>query len=139
MLTFQDDYPTCKETYATLCIYHDELEPQVISSRLGLEASKSQRKGDKQGKQGRRIAPVGGWFLKSRHQVESRDVRRHIVWLLDQLVEKEDELLKLQDEGYEMYISCFWVSKSGHGGPELNHEIMQRLVALRLDILFDVY
>ncbi len=85
------------------------------------------------------VVPVGGWFLCSEGNVESKDVRRHVVWILDQLTGKENELRQLQDEGYDMYVFCYWLSASGHGGPELDHEIMRRLVSLRLDIAFDVY
>ena len=134
---YQDDCPTCEATYATLCLFHDELEPDVISSRLRLSSSESQKKG--QVRRSGHVVPMGGWFLSSQDHVESRDVRRHIVWILDQLIGREDELQRLQDEGYEMDVSCYWLSASGHGGPELNHEIMQRLVSLRLDIWFDVY
>jgi hypothetical protein len=134
---YDDDYPTCKATYATLRIYHDDLEPEVVSSRLAITASKSQKKGQSIGTN--RIAPVGGWFLTSENHVNSKDVRRHVDWILTQLAGKEDQFLKLQDEGYETDIFCYWLSASGHGGPELDPELMQRLVSLRLIIGFDVY
>ena len=134
---YDDDYPTCKSTYATLRIYHDELDPDVISSRLLLTPSESQKKGQVLGPD--REAPVGGWFLSSNDQVSSKDVRRHVVWLLDQMAGREEQFLQLQDEGYRTDIFCYWLSASGHGGPELDPEIMQRLVSLRLKIGFDVY
>lgn len=134
---YDDDYPTCKETYATLRIYHDELEPDVVSSRLVLTPSKSQKKGQALGPN--RVAPLGGWFLSFENQVISKDVRRHVTWLLDHLAGREEQFLKLQDEGYETNIFCYWLSAYGHGGPELDPELMQRLVFLRLLIGFDVY
>lgn len=133
---YDDDYPTCKATYATLRIYHDDLEPDVVSSRLGITPSKSQKKGQSIGNNP--IAPVGGWFLTSENHVTSKDVRRHVDWILAQLTGKEDQFLKLQDDGYETDIFCYWLSV-GHGGPQLDPEIMQRLVSLRLTIGFDVY
>ena len=134
---YDDNYPTCKKTYATLRIYHDALEPEVVSSRLVLEPSKSQRKGQTLGPN--RVARLGGWFLSSQDQVNSKDVRRHIAWILDHMAGSKDEFLKLQDEGYETDLFCYWLSASGHGGPELDPELMQRLVSLRLPIGFDVY
>jgi hypothetical protein len=86
---YRDDYPTCEETYATLCIYRDDLEPNVVTERLGVSPSKTQRKGETGLLDS---VPVGGWFLSSKGHVESRDVRRHIVWVLDQLAESEDDL-----------------------------------------------
>ncbi len=69
----------------------------------------------------------------------SKDVRRHIDWILSQVAGKEDQILELQDEGYETDIFCYWRSASGHGGPELDPELMHRLVSLRLLVGFDVY
>ena len=136
-LMYQDDNPTCKATYASLCVHRDELDPDDVSSRLGIVPSKAHRTGDEY-RYGY-VVPTGGWFLSSQEQVESKDVCRHVVWILDRLAGKEAELLRLQDEGHEMYVFCYWLSASGHGGPELSHEVMQRLVSLRLDIAFDVY
>ena len=134
---YQDDYPTCGATYASLCIYHDDLDPDNVTARLGISPSETRRKGET--RRSGHVIPVGGWFISSKGHVESRDVRRHIAWILDQIAESEDELQQLQNEGCDMQVFCYWLSASGHGGPELNHEIMRRLVSLRLDIEFDVY
>ena len=134
---YDDNYPTCKATYATLRIYHDELEPDVVSARLGLKPSASQKKG--QSLAPGRLASLGGWFLSSQHQVSSKDVRRHVDWIIGQLGGKEAQFLRLQDEGYETDIFCYWLSANGHGGPELDPELMRRLASLRLPIGFDIY
>ena len=134
---YYDDYPTCKQTYATLRIYHDELDPEHVSQLLGLVASDAQRKGDDLSYG--RIAPTGGWFLSSKDLLTSRDTRRHVTWILDQLEPNKTALLALQDRNYEMDIFCYWLSASGHGGPELDHEFMGRLVSFRLNVGFDVY
>ena len=111
---YDDDYPTCKATYATLRIYHDELEPDTVSSRLGLTPSQSQTKGQVLGRN--RVAPVGGWFFTSKNQVISKDVRRHIAWILDKIAGREVQLLELQNEGYETDIVflaiCEWSWRS---------------------------
>ena len=134
---YQDDYPTCEETYATLRIYHDELDPEQISKALSLTPSDAQRKGD--ALSSGRVLPTGGWFLSSKDRVTSKDIRRHIVWILDQLDANKEALSLLQNQHYEMNIFCFWASASGHGGPQLDHEIMKRLASLRLDVGFDLY
>jgi hypothetical protein len=134
---YQDDYPTCEETYATLRIYHDELDPDEVSRALALVPSNAQRKGDELSS--RRALPTGGWFLSSKGHVTSKDTRRHVAWVLDQIAPNKTNLLSLQDRGYKMDIFCFWASASGHGGPELDHELMQRLASFRLNVGFDVY
>jgi len=133
---YRDNYPTCEQTYATLRILHDELDPEHVSKTLNLVPSKTQRKGE--ASSSHRVV-IGGWFLSSKDHVASKDVRRHIAWLLDQLEDHKSNLLSLQERGYRMDIFCFWKSASGHGGPELDHELMQRLVAFRLNVGFDVY
>jgi len=133
---YDDNYPTCRKTFATLRIFHENLDPNELSTMLSLTPSDAHRKGDAL-KSGR--AEMGGWFLSSKDRITSKDVRRHIVWILDQLDAAKDELLRLQGQGYETNIFCYWASASGHGGPELDHQIAQRLAALRLDIGFDLY
>lgn len=125
------------DSYATLRIYRDALVPDEVSKRLNMAPSKSQKKGE-EFRPGH-SAPIGGWFLSSKGRVESKDVRRHVAWVLDQLAAVGNELRRLQDEGYGMDVSCYWLSSEGHGGPTLDHEIMGRLASLRLDIWFDVY
>ena len=71
--------------------------------------------------------------------MDSKDVRRHVDWILGQLVDKTDVLHRLQRAGYRMDISCFWVSKSGHGGPMLGPATMRQLAEANLEIGFDVY
>ena len=133
---YRDDYATCERTYATLRIYHHDLDPEHVSKSLSLIPSKTQRKGDEPSSP---RVPKGGWFLSSKGNVTSKDTRRHIAWILDQLEPTKSNLLSLQDRGYETDIFCFWRSASGHGGPELDHELMQRLAAFRLNVGFDVY
>ena len=134
---YRDDNPTCKATYATLCVHKDDLDPEAVTARLGVAPSKAHREGEGLGPG--RTVPTGGWFLSSDGNVESKDVCRHIVWLLDHLSGKENDLLGLREGGHDAYVFCYWLSASGHGGPELSYEVMSRLVSLRLDIAFDVY
>ncbi len=138
---YDDDYPTCRGTYAGLRIYHDDLDPDRITGLLGIEPSDTQVKGRVITTQyGRKFKPpIGGWFLSSKGIVESRDVRRHVDWILDRLESKDDALKGLQADGHRMDISCFWFSASGHGGPTLSPAIMKRLGELEIEIWFDIY
>lgn len=120
----------------TLRVYHPDLDPDALSAKLGLSPTDAQKKG-----QARHGVPakMGGWFLSSAAIVHSRDCRRHIDWLLEQLSGKERILKQLRSEGYRMDISCFWASAYGHGGPVLSPQSMQKLAQLELEIGFDVY
>lgn len=135
---YDDDYATCAETYATLRVY--ELAPQVVTSALGLEPDSTQTRGDAMyPRAGSPLYRVDGWFMTSRGFVASRDVRRHLDWLLDRLEPCASALRDLRSAGARMDVSCFWASASGHGGPALSPKQSQRLGNLDLEVWFDVY
>lgn len=138
MRTYDDNYPTCLETFATLRFYHVECSPEVVTAALGIEPSESQMKGMNMvnGREVRR--PLSGWFLRSRTKVESKDVRRHIDWILDQIRELGSNIQSLRVEGWRADINCCWVSV-GHGGPMLDPPQMADLALLNLTCGFNLY
>jgi hypothetical protein len=81
-----------------------------------------------------------GWFLSSEDKVASKDVRRHLDWLLDLIWPARLPLADLQQtSGVKIDVNCVWWSASGHGGPTLWPEQMGRLAELGLECGFDVY
>jgi hypothetical protein len=132
------DYPTCAQTYTTLRIYPEQLDPTEVTARLGIQPSDWQRRGEAR-KPGNRPAKLHGWFLSSDGAVDSRDVRRHLDWLLALLEPKTDAVHALQADGCSMDVSCYWVSCSAGGGPSVRPEQMGKLARLRLELWFDVY
>ncbi len=137
MTEYDDDYPTCDQSYATLRILSEAVDPDVMSARLGIAASRAHRRGDRGS--GRAIHGLNGWFLTTEEIVQSRDVRRHIDWLLERMDPLRAALASLRAEGCRADIFCFWVSASGHGGPGLMPGSMRRLADLELEVWFDVY
>ena len=135
-LTYDDEYPTCDATYATLCIYGDDLDPNAVTSLFGIEPSHTQRKGEHLKKV---VVRRGGWFFSTQNAVVSRDVRRHVNWLIETFSGKEEAFHQLRSQGYETVVSCYWRSASGHGGPMLSPEMMGRLADLGVGIWFDIY
>ena len=125
-MTYDDQYETCERTYATLCIYHNDLDPEYISSQLALDPSRTQRR------------PIGAWFLTTRLGLDSRDLRHHLDVLLDKLADKEKAIHELVEMGYEIRITCLWLSKNGQGGPIISAENMNKLARLNLDLDIDV-
>ncbi len=130
-----------RKTHAQLRIYHDELDPERITSLLGIEPSQIQVRGRARttsiGKDF--TPPIGGWFLSTKGINTSRDVRRHVAWILDRLAGKDDILRSLQADGCRMDIFCYWLSADGHGDPIPSPAIMRRLGELELEIRFDIY
>jgi hypothetical protein len=136
MLTYDDDYPTCGATYATLCIYGDDLDPDTVTSLLGIEPSQARTKGQ-QLKKG--VVQRGGWFLSTEDIIASKDVRCHVDWLIEKITGKEHALHEMRLRDYQTVVSCYWLSAFGHGGPMLSPAIMRSLANLGLEIWFDVY
>jgi hypothetical protein len=136
-----DDYPTCKDTYVTLRIYHMDLDPKNISSLLHLKPTDSQVRGDNWPSKidPNRKFPTGGWFLCSEGKVLSLDSEKHLRWLVEEIRPHSSAILSLHEQGYKIDICCLWESRNGHGGPTLSPEIMEELSKLKIVLWFDFY
>ena len=112
-----------------------------MTERLGIEPTKWQRRGEPIYRIGRptNVAPINGWFLRSRGHFESKDSRRHVDWLLDHVTPKVEAIKSLQAEGCRMVISCYWVTQEGHGGPTVPPSQMGKLAELNIELWFDFY
>lgn len=137
---YNDDYETCERTYAELRVYLDELESSVVTDRLALQPThQSGREEDV-----RRYTATGrirpnGWFLSSEHVVQSKDLRRHLDWVLAQLAPVAEGLTALQSlPGVTMHVTCVWWSALGDGGPILTAREMGLLSRLNLECQFEL-
>ena len=136
-----DNYETCERTLAKLRIYGDKLDPGSITAVLGIEPTDSQSKGEiKKNSRGvGREAKIAGWFLSSEGHVQSKDVRKHLDWLLAKLLPVKDKLHAIQEtEDLVMGVTCVWWSVGGDGGPTLWPEQMSLLAELNLECGFEV-
>jgi hypothetical protein len=133
---YDDDYPTCLETWATFRIFHEELDPEEISKLLGIEPSYSYLKGSSYGDRGRKNR-FGGWLLETQNNVHSRDIRRHIDWLLEHFSDKVQEIHRLQEKGYRTDVFCFW-RPAGNGGFTISPHNTQGLSILNLQLHIDI-
>lgn len=138
---YDDAYETCERTYVALMVYPGEIEPVLVTRRLGVEPTSVQSKGERiENSLGRqRVVPLNGWFLSSEGKVRSLDVRRHLDWLLEKLMPAEAALKELQMlPNVSMGVSCIWWSAGGQGGPTLWPEQMARMAQLNLECSFDI-
>ena len=135
------DYATCDKTFVTLRVYSDSLVPGEISDRLGLIASDSFTKGTPTNPTSKTpvIAKFHGWFLSSEDAIDSPDAREHVDWLLNHLLPCADALRSLLNEECRIDVSCYWRSKSGHGGPTLSKRQLEGLALLGVDFWYDFY
>lgn len=119
-----DDYASAAETFATLAAYGPAgQDGPWIEGVLGRQATSTD----------------GGWFLESREFGTSRDLRRHLAWLLDFAEARPAALDRARSEGWEFVVLCLWSSALGHGGPVIDAGTLGRLAALGLDLQFDIY
>jgi hypothetical protein len=135
---YDDAYETCERTYVTLRIY--DVVAERVTALLGLEPTRTQTKGAKKypKKADSILFRRHGWFLSS-DRLASRDSRRHLDWLLDQVEPTHDQLQSLRVSGTQMDISCYWLSAYGHGGPTISPAQAGRVARLGLELWFDVY
>lgn len=134
---YSDDYKSCEETYVTLRIFYDAQPPEFLSDFLKLTPSRTQVKGEELSKRSRYTS--NGWFLSSAEAVDSRDARRHIDYLLDQILPVKDKIEEIQKGSAQVDITCFWVSKTCNGGPTLSKQQLRKLADLGVDFWFDFY
>ena len=141
MADYVDNFETCERTLAELRIYSNLVKPTEISQRLRLEPSSSAEIGKVlvASRTGRsRMGQTNSWVLSSDGKVVSRDARRHLDWLLDQIEPVKAELLALQStNNVLMYVTCIWWSAFGHGGPMFWPDELSRLSALNLELEID--
>lgn len=133
---YDDAYPTCAETYATLRVFSDRIPPEVVTGALGIEPTDSFRAGEAYGQGLKR--KTHGWFYSTEGVSTSRDTRRHLDLLLAVLEGKADVLERLREEGCAIDIASYWVS-NGQGGPELRPYQMLKLGALGIPVWWDIY
>lgn len=132
-MEYKDDYAACERTYATIRIYPRDMTPDEVSGILRLKPTKITLAG----KEGRRS--VNGWFLSSEGEIDSRDSRRHVDYILDRVESSSRGICGLQKLRAKIDICCFWVSSTGNGGPVISPKQMARLVRLNIDIWWDVW
>ena len=138
MIDYDDNYSTCSKTSADFRIKHDLLDPNYISQLLGLSPSWGGMKGDVWTGISR-PSRFGIWALSTEGNVVSRDLRRHIDWLVGQLEGKESALALLKEQDYSMDVFCNWIRLGGTGGPTLSPRNMGGLAVLGLELAFEFW
>lgn len=138
-MMYDDDYPSRCRTFVTLRLFG--VHPAEVSQMLPLCPDRIRVQGARwrtpQGPSST-LARWHGWFFSSRGRLRSRDVQRHLDWLLDRLEPHAGVLRRLRTSGCRMEVACFWESAWEHGGPSLSPATMRRLADLGLEVRFDV-
>ena len=137
---YDDEYPTCVETYATLRIFSDALTPGEITEAVGREPTDDFRKGELRTGVPKAKNPhhqTNGWFYSTRGQSKSRDCRRHLDLLIAAVLGNPDVLAQLRKRGCTMDASIFYVYTQG--GPTISPRQMRALAEAGIDVWWDLY
>jgi len=125
------------------CLSGDELEPGVVTSRIGIPPSVSARRGDARlGPQGREVGThnIGLWRLSSEGAVLSKDINDHFAVLLDRLLPHQAVLREFAAAG-EAFFIVFWESSYLYAGtgPVIDSRAVSGAAALGAGMDFDIY
>src|SRR3974390_2933822 len=134
---YNDQYPTCAETYSTLRIFSDKIPPDEITRILGIEPTRAFSKGDAYSRR-KLERKSNGWFYSTKELSKSKDTRKHIDFILAAIDGKEDAIRSLCNQGCKIDLCSYWVS-TGQGGPWLVPCQMLKLGNLGIEIWWDVY
>jgi hypothetical protein len=120
-----------------LVVYSEALSPSELTSRLGIEPTKTTEKGTKLGRRSGALTqvPKHVWQLSSESSVPTMEMANHLDWLIARLMPIREQLAALQNsKEVECALSgIVWTSgSSAHLRITTRH--MEALVALRLNL-----
>ena len=128
------------QSYASLCLYGSNLDPDYISELIGLSASYCCREGDvfmsPSGK--KRKAQTGVWLLNSEPHCRSESLAAHVKWLIDRIVGPVKHITML--DGVESaHISCCFIVKDSGDAFEFDSVLLGECSELGLSIKLEAY
>jgi hypothetical protein len=137
-----DSDPFCISVWVSFCIFG--IDPDIVTKKLGIEPSSQQKIAVPRllpnGKQ--EIGKINNWILRSRDHVQSRDIRRHLDWVLEKIDPAISELRALQNlPEIKMVMSGSYLSKEEGGGsiaiwPEQMVRMAEANLEFSIDIIF---
>lgn len=142
-MNWLDENPNCARTYAAFRLVGDGIDPQTVSRALDLDPSLARAKGEEipAGRIGRaRRQRTGVWSLSTENLLDSTSPERHLVHLLDAVEPASAELHRLRaTDNLQADFFCYWLSATGHGGPEVSPETLGRIAGLQASLGLDFY
>jgi hypothetical protein len=123
---------------ASFCIYGDTLRPDEINRDLGLQATNSGLKGERQSKYPRaRPLQISIWILDSPLD-EHLPLQDHLKWLVDALELKLDVVRGIAAR-YDARLHCGYSSDHGQGGCTFDVALLEKLSRLGVPLVLDLY
>ena len=126
--------------YVRFSVSSDEYDSTELTEMFGIEPQELMDDGDVIFENNRYlIQNTGGyWVLNSGYEVQSKLIEDHLKWLLNQLYDKRDLILKLQSQGSTTKLRIHAEPASGVVCCRIDSHTVKWFAQLNLDIDFDV-
>lgn len=121
---------------ASLVLSGKNLDPQEVTTKLGIMPSESFSRGDY--RTDTEKWSRGFWKLSS-EKIGEEEMRAHIEWLVDQLFPIKHQLQEqLKDPTIRAWISCYWLLPTDHEVISLSSSLLAKIAEIGLDIDVDL-
>ena len=124
---------------AAFIVSGESFDPNEITATLGLEPTKTGRKGDLRSLPERKIPPRRDsiWILNS-PLADEKPLQDHLEWLLDQL-EPKSATIEAVAAKYKAILMCGYSSESGQGGCTFAGKLLARLGQFAVPLILNLY
>lgn len=125
---------------ASVRIFTSEKDATFISTALGVKASRIHIRGEPVSKRNPKgpAYPETAWIYDAPIDA-AVELGRHIADIVNFLELRRADLDAIRDRITTMDMFCMFSSENGQGSAELDAGLLQRLAALRLDLIIDLY
>ncbi len=135
----KNDLRNLARPYVKFTLQGEPVDPDVITEALGVLPARRINKGDPDGKKGHKWA-IGLWSISTRDIVESGDLEKHILWILEQLEPVKDKLARfvLQegvDASFKIVFNLFVHEWDDH----ISSTLMKRITDLNVHFKISIY
>ena len=133
-ITLDED---AKWSRATFRVWSDTMSPEAIAGALGIEPTELHRKGEPVSKRTAAVRKEHCIRIKSSLPT-SEPLQRHLESLCDLIEPLGPKLAAIADR-CECDIFCGFSSGNGQGGFSLSPQLLNRLAALKIKLVVDLY
>ncbi len=124
-------------SYITLCIYHNDWHPDLISNALGVEPDRIMCKGERRRKG--KIAEHSAWFWGSQGRLETDNIANHIQFMYEMLCVNSEKLCSLKDQKCDLKLFVMCDMPIGNCDFSLESFHLKKFSELNLSITFDLW
>lgn len=138
-VVYQDAYEGCVRTYVSLNVRREAGPTSAITEALSIQPDETSEPRPRELRDGVVYAARPAFWTSRTEDIQSTDFERHLDTLLERFAGSGRSLAELRAQGWQMDVSVYWLSRWGHGGPELRAHHIEALSALGVGIWFDIY